>query len=113
MDPAEKPYIRLARMAVLPEARLKGLARWLCEEALRWAMRNAVEIGEDWQGLVLVHAQVGVEKTWERLGFKTDTRLGRWNEEGIEHLGMWTQLDMGAVPEPSKREVSPGKKETH
>lgn len=80
----------------MPEAREKGLARRLCEETVDWAVRNAVEIDKMWEGLVLVHAQVNVEKVWERLGFETDGRLGRWNEEGIEHLGMWRQLDMNA-----------------
>lgn len=96
-DPSEKPYIKLTRTAVMQNARGKGLARLLCEEALGWAMRNVKELGEGWQGLVLVHAQVGVEQIWERLGFKTDERLGRWDEEGIEHLGMWRKLDMDAA----------------
>jgi predicted GNAT family N-acyltransferase len=92
-DPSEKPYVKLTRMAVMPEARGKGLARVLYEAVLGWAVRNRGEIGQGWQGLVLVHAQVDVERVWERFGFKTDERLGRWDEEGIEHLGMWRQLE--------------------
>lgn len=92
-NPIEKPYVKLTRMAVLPEARGQGLARFLCDEALNWAVRNGREIGGGWEGLVLVHAQVNVESMWERLGFRTDEKLGRWDEEGIEHLGMWRQLD--------------------
>ena len=95
-DPTEKPYIKLTRIAVLAEARGKRLARVLCEEALRWATRNASEIAGGWDGLVLVHAQVNVESLWQRLGFKTDEKLGRWDEEGIEHLGMWRRLDTAA-----------------
>lgn len=95
--PSEKHYIKLTRLAVMRDAREKGLARLLCEEALGWAMRNVKELGEEWQGLVLVHAQVSVEQMWKRLGFKTDEKLGRWDEEGIEHLGMWRTLEMDAA----------------
>lgn len=95
-DPSEKPYIKVGRMAVVAEARGQGLASALCAEALRWASRHAGEIGGGWHGLALVHAQVGVERVWERLGFKTDERLGRWQEEGIAHLGMWREVEMAA-----------------
>jgi predicted GNAT family N-acyltransferase len=94
IDLTEKPYVKLTRIAVVPDGRGKGLARVLCGEALTWAARNAGEIGTGWEGSVLVHAQVNVERVWERLGFRTDERLGRWDEEGIEHLGMWRQLDL-------------------
>lgn len=95
-NPEEKPYVKLTRLAVLTDARGKGLARVLCNEAVGWAARNEDEIGGGWDGLVLVHAQVGVEKVYVRLGFQTDERLERWDEEGIEHLGMWRDLDMTA-----------------
>ncbi len=85
--------MKLSRLAVLTEARGKGLAKGLCEEAAGWAARNKEAIEGGWEGLLLVHAQIGAEKVWVRLGFKTDERLGRWDEEGIEHLGMWR--DMG------------------
>lgn len=42
-----------------------------------------------WTGLVLVHAQVDVEGMYARLGFERDEGMGRWMEEGIEHVGMW------------------------
>jgi hypothetical protein len=46
-------------------------------------------------GVVLVHAQVDVETMYAGLGFETDQSLGRWDEEGIEHVGMfrWMVLD--------------------
>ncbi|KAF9883361.1 hypothetical protein FE257_003528 [Aspergillus nanangensis] len=49
------------------------------------------EMGElrRWTGLALAHAQVSVEKMYVRMGFRTDEPLGRWMEEGIEHVGMW------------------------
>jgi predicted GNAT family N-acyltransferase len=95
-DPEEPPYVKLTRLAVLPEARAKGLARVLCDEAAGWAKKSKNEIGGGWDGLVLVHAQVGVEAVYEKLGFETDGRLGRWDEEGIEHLGMWRRWDLAA-----------------
>jgi predicted GNAT family N-acyltransferase len=91
-DPSEKPYFKLTRLAVVPEVRGQRLARTLCEEALDWAVRNRAQIGEAWDGLVLVHAQIGVEGWWEKVGFRRDERLGRWLEEGIGHLGMWKRL---------------------
>ncbi len=67
-DAEEKPYLKLTRLAVLAEARRRGLAKVLCEEALGWAARNKGAIEGGWEGLVLVHAQVGAEKVWVRLG---------------------------------------------
>ena len=92
--------MKLTRMAVTQAARGSGLARRMCELVLGWAIENAELVGNGWKGLVLVHAQVRVEKVWERLGFKTDESLGRWGENDIEHLGMWRQLDL--TPGPSK-----------
>ena len=99
-DERELPYVKLTRMAVTQAARGSGLARRMCELVLGWAIENAELVGNGWKGLVLVHAQVRVEKVWERLGFKTDESLGRWGENDIEHLGMWRQLDL--TPGPSK-----------
>jgi predicted GNAT family N-acyltransferase len=97
-DPTEKPYIKLTRIAVMPEARGKRLARVLCDEALNWAVNNSGNVGQGWEGLVLVHAQVSVERVWQKFGFRTDEKLGRWVEEGIVHLGMWKQLNLNAGP---------------
>ncbi|OQV05915.1 hypothetical protein CLAIMM_10571 [Cladophialophora immunda] len=91
-DPDEKPYVKLGRVATLPEHRGKGLGRRLTETALQWSYANSLAIHPEWDGLVLAHAQVAVEKMYEKLGFVTDERLGRWDEVGIEHLGMWRQL---------------------
>ncbi|BDD57570.1 hypothetical protein MPDQ_007775 [Monascus purpureus] len=114
-DLYHEPYIKITRVAILREYRGKGLVRPLLGAALDWARQNAKEIdaaharvvktyaGQDkeraltaskWKGLVLVHAQVNVEKMYERLGFETDTSMGRWMEEGIEHVGMWRRVDV-------------------
>lgn len=109
-DMLHEPYIKLTRVAVLPEYRGKGIARHLVETAVDWARRWPGEIqaagdrvrrdvcdasaGEAvWNGLVLVHAQVSVEGMYRRLGFETDEGMGRWDEEGIDHVGMWLRVD--------------------
>ncbi|KAJ5924148.1 hypothetical protein N7466_008335 [Penicillium verhagenii] len=103
-----EPCVKLTRVAVMPEYRGKGLGRRLVDTALEWAVDHAAEIDEaatklasasnetaaikKWEGLVLVHAQVDVEKMYCGLGFETDESLGRWDEEGIEHVGMFRRL---------------------
>ncbi|KAJ5731721.1 uncharacterized protein N7483_006229 [Penicillium malachiteum] len=102
-----EPCIKLTRVAVVPEYRGKGLGRVLVDTALAWAAENAEEIDKaaaelaadtkeaqpkKWDGLVLVHAQVDVEKMYSGMGFKTDESLGRWDEEGIDHVGMFRRL---------------------
>lgn len=109
-DWTSEPCIKLTRVAVVPEYRGFGLGRRLVETALAWASRHAREIDEAavqlaershwagapvrWHGLVLVHAQTGVEGMYERLGFETDLSLGRWDEEGIEHVDMFRRIEV-------------------
>lgn len=116
-DLEHEPYIKFGRVAVLAAYRGAGVAGRLMLEAMEWAGRNPGEItrafraiyeregglkevasGDNdipaWKGLALVHAQVDVERFYQRLGFVTDEGLGRWIEEGIEHVGMWKRLDI-------------------
>lgn len=109
-DWTHEPCIKLTRVAVIPEYRGKGLGRRLVEIALAWASSHAREIDEaaasiialsnenasfkKWEGLVLVHAQADVEKMYSGLGFRTDETLGKWDEEGIEHVGMFRRIDI-------------------
>ena len=93
-DAAEQPYIKLTRVATLIEARGKGINKHLLNHAFKYLSEHTQDISRDWQGLVLTHAQVAVEGLYAKLGFATDSRLGRWDEEGIEHLGMWKQLNI-------------------
>ncbi|CAG8365021.1 unnamed protein product [Penicillium salamii] len=93
---AHEPCIKLTRVAIMPEYRGLGLGRRLVETALGWAVdggRGEMEM-VGWRGLVLVHAQVGVEGMYGRLGFVVDEGLGRWDEEGIEHCGMFKRLEL-------------------
>jgi predicted GNAT family N-acyltransferase len=95
VDPDEEPYLKLQRFATLPSHRGKGLGRMLVDTSMQWAAEHAKEIGgSEWKGMVLVHAQVSVEKVWAKMGFVTDEKLGRWDEEGIEHLGMWRRVEL-------------------
>ncbi|OJI96767.1 hypothetical protein ASPVEDRAFT_48876 [Aspergillus versicolor CBS 583.65] len=114
-DLDHEPYIKFGRVAVVSSHRGNGLARQLMETAMGWAEENAGAItaafegvfnrererlgltperAPGWKGLALVHAQVEVEGLYKRLGFVTDEDLGRWVEEGIEHVGMWKRLDV-------------------
>ena len=115
MHDGKEPYVKLGRMATLKEYRGLGLARLLVSTAIEWAGKNAdklqptkgggvereradAELGA-WKGLVLVHAQKGVESFYKRLGFVLDEELGEWVEEGIGHVGMWRRIDVGSLKE--------------
>lgn len=118
-----EPFIKLGRLATLSAYRGLGLARLLVNAALEWAAENATTLratdnltsgeerredgeeqhkvegkeaneGNGWNGLVLLHAQTTVESFYQRSGFVTDEGLGRWHEEGIEHVGMWKRLEL-------------------
>ena len=91
-DHDEEPYMKLGRVATIARYRGQGLSRLLTEAAFRWLAAYKNEIAVGYNGLVLCHAQVAVEKMYARLGFVTDEKLGRWEEEGIEHLGMWKRI---------------------
>lgn len=109
-DWLHEPCIKLTRVAVIPQYRGRGLGRLLVETALGWAKGHAVEIDEastelamrlsqnkisqKWTGLVLLHAQVDVESMYQGLGFTTDELLGRWDEEGIDHVGMYRRIEI-------------------
>jgi predicted GNAT family N-acyltransferase len=95
-DPNEEPYCKLGRVATLKEARGQGLSRALVDAACKWLAAHAREVGEGWQGNLLAHAQLEVEKMYERQQFVTDETLGRWDEEGIVHVGMWRRVKLQA-----------------
>ncbi|EFX06641.1 gcn5-related n-acetyltransferase [Grosmannia clavigera kw1407] len=98
-----EPYVKLGRMAVLPEYRRKGLASRLVKDALSWMQQNPGYFdpqGADnagapaFRGLVCVHAQVSAASFWLAAGFQIDDAMGRWWEEGMEHVGMFLRLDL-------------------
>lgn len=91
-DRNEEPYVKLSRVATIAQARGQKLNQMLMDAAFSYLSSHAALVGSDWKGLVLTHAQVYIEGMYAKLGFVTDDRLGRWDEEGIEHLGMWKKL---------------------
>lgn len=91
----KEPYIKLGRLAVLPEYRKIGLSKLLINTALEYAAKqpqnimpppsptrveSANQLGEAnevvgvWQGLTMVHAQVSVVQLWEKVGFTEELR---------------------------------------
>lgn len=104
-DLHHEPYIKITRVAVLPEFRGYGLCRMMMEMVHAWAVRNAEAINEilhlqvqqndrQWTGLVMLHAQVQVEGMYKRFGYETDVQMGTWEEEGIQHVGMVRRLGL-------------------
>ena len=104
-------YVKLGRLATVKEYRGLGLGRLLVNEALQWASRNQDKLqslpedpverervlskeGWEWKGLVMAHAQLIAVKFYQRLGFMVDEELGKWTEEGIEHVAMWKRLNL-------------------
>jgi len=118
----KEAYVKLGRLAVIPEFRKAGISRLLIETALAYARDHPYDlmprhdptkvealrqesdrgVGMDWRGLVLVHAQVGVQKVWKRYGFHTDESMGVWDEEGIDHVGMWKRIVVSDARRRSK-----------
>jgi predicted GNAT family N-acyltransferase len=110
-DIQHEPYIRITRVAVLAAFRGYGLSRLLMRTVEDWAARNkrvidemysqftAQEDGLDaaaqrWNGLIGLHAQAQVERMYASMGYETDESMGRWDEEGIEHVGMFKRVDI-------------------
>ncbi len=110
-----EPYVKLGRLATLKPYRNLRLGHLLVTTALEWASAHpddvvpeldpmeweerkvatgALEGGGRWNGLVLVHAQVHLERWWARLGFERDEGMGVWDEEGIDHVGMWKRVEV-------------------
>lgn len=106
-----EPYVKLGRLATLPQFRKMGLSRLLIKAALDYAAAHPDAIvpplspaelekqrlegrpeAQGWKGLVVIHAQTQVQGFWEKYGFKVDEVMGTWDEEGIEHVGMWRRI---------------------
>ena len=121
-DDDEEVYIKLGRMAVIKEFRGTGISKLLLNTALAFAREHPYELAPhfdptqrealkqhsirgvsmDWKGLVLIHAQVGVQKVYKKFGFETDESMGVFDEEGIDHVGMWRRLDVSDGRRKSK-----------
>ena len=104
----QEAFVKLGRMATLKEYRKLGLGRLLVDTAVEWleqnpdkvvrelevdgAAKNTDEVIENWNGLVLVHAQKEIERFWGSCGFVRDDGMGEWWEDGIVHVGMWRRV---------------------
>ncbi|KAB5585596.1 putative acetyltransferase, GNAT family [Coniochaeta sp. 2T2.1] len=114
-------YLKLGRLAVVPTWRGHGVASKLITTALDFAARHPTSFGPPshvripsgadgspvrphWRGLVCVHAQISAVGIWSKHGFKVDEKMGRWLEEGIEHVGMFRRLESQELKELAVRE---------
>jgi predicted GNAT family N-acyltransferase len=111
-----EPFLTLGRLAILREFRKVGVSKLLIDSALTMAHDYPHIISEppsasliedlhahlgvnldtntDWNGLVLIHAQIGLQKFWARYGFEVDEGMGIWDEEGMDHVAMWRRMDL-------------------
>lgn len=90
-------YVKIGRLATVAACRGRGYGRFLVNAALGFAGKNEGKMMRDkglgeWKGLVLTHAQKSVEGWYKSLGFELDEGMGRWWEEGIEHVAMWKRV---------------------
>lgn len=106
-------FILLGRLAVRSSQRGRRFADALVNAAMNHAATNPQKvfsavsqaIAHDdtipsqpapWRGLVQIHAQKQVQKFWAKFGFETDEGLGTWDEEGIDHVAMWSRIALNA-----------------
>lgn len=123
---AKEAYAKLGRLAVVKEFRKAGISSLLINTALSFAKNHPYDlvphrdaaktaileetgqlVGADFKGLVLVHSQTGVQKIWRKYGFETDESMGHWDEEGIDHVGMWKRVDVTGGRRKSKAWLGP------
>lgn len=100
----KEPYLKIGRLATRKEFRGRGYGRVLVEEALGWAAGHVGDVVADgydadgkrveWKGLLLAHAQAAVEKWYASMGWHADEGMGRWDECGIEHVGVWRRVEI-------------------
>ncbi|KAI1820555.1 acetyltransferase [Xylaria intraflava] len=114
----KEPYVKIGRVAVLPQFRGHQIAVQLWNAARKWLLENPtyfnpsvrelglerMKVGDShdipkWNGLVCVHAQESVVKVYERWGFRVDKGMGKWYEEGIPHVGMFLRLEVNTEPQ--------------
>lgn len=106
-EPGTGTFVKLGRLATSKGYRGMGIGRMLVEEVVKYASENpkavgprgedGVEMGGEWDGRFLIHAQVGARGMWQKCRFVLDEGMGEWDEEGIMHVGMWRQVEATGV----------------
>ena len=97
----KEPYVTIGRLSTLEEFRGRGYARVLVEAAAKYAEENPSMMVKDkelgpWRGLVMIHAQIRLENWYATMGFVKDDAMGTWWEDGLEHVGCWRRMNVGA-----------------
>jgi predicted GNAT family N-acyltransferase len=111
-----EPFLTLGRLAILSEFRKVGVSKLLIDSALTMAHDYPhiiskppssslvgdlhdhfdlnLDMNTDWSGLVLIHAQMELQKFWARYGFEVDQGMGIWEEEGMDQVAMWKRINL-------------------
>jgi len=130
-----EPFIKLGRLALLRDFRGHNISALLIDcaieyarawptaisaklsdsfkEELKAAMGEDLNLDVEWKGLVLIHAQLGLQQFWAKHGFALDKGMGMWDEEGIEHVGMWKRIDLKAKARANAPVLVQKEKEVH
>lgn len=82
--------VKIERVAVVEQARGRGLGRLLMRRGLKQALADGAE-------RVLVHAQVRVRSFYKSLGFEGHGQV--FEEDGILHIAMHRDLDAASERE--------------
>ena len=86
--------IKIERLAVLPEARSKGIGKQLTQKALAFAQEHHYQTA-------ILNSQLYIKSLYEKLGF---SQVGEvFDEAGIPHIKMEQKLDFSPVQEKNQR----------
>ncbi|MEM9274993.1 MAG: GNAT family N-acetyltransferase [Cyanobacteria bacterium P01_F01_bin.143] len=80
----EENIIKIERLAVLPEARRKGIGKKLTQEALDFAQEHNYQTA-------ILNSQVYIKELYEQLGFEQVGEV--FDEAGIPHIKMIKNID--------------------
>ena len=79
----DKKTIKLERLAVLPEARRRGIGKQLTQKALTYAQQHYYQTA-------ILNSQLYIKSLYEKLGFRQVGEV--FDEAGIPHIKMSKQL---------------------
>ena len=80
----DENIIKIERLAVLPEARRKGIGKQLTQKALDFAQEHHYQT-------VILNSQVYIKDLYEQLGFRQVGEV--FDEAGIPHIKMSKDID--------------------